>query len=679
MTYQNNNNRVNPNAVEDRNLKPTATVNDKLIRYQVNTTGANKLANTANALAALGKGVMEVDNLLRYEAQENTIKAIWETEQLGGNKKEWKEVSKNVNGLAKFNPYNDDAYRKLQANDIYRAAALEISTYPELEKLDPEKYNQLVSDTNKKMLNGFKETGLSPKDYGDAVVQWNNQISTLQDNYVTKHAEYKYKQLATKQASDLSFQAGVALAENTGLDKTVVLQDVINSKIQEMNELGMPEDTQGAIILSGMKGFLAKNADSITSAEFKMAISNLEINGKKASELIPDFDYSVNQLYKEAQRAIYEDKHIQYQNHQLDLKIAEQSAMKDLYDWTQQNPNASYDETYQQARDLISKYGLEEIGFSFINEMARDKSTITELQSVQSDPATLQELGAKAALGTLTGEDINQAVLDRKLNWKDALSFTDRINREAKADMVAVKKQATTLSSQFKKSGIYNESVLGKTDSQELNNQTNQVILDLQNGKITPEIAQKKLSDIERIAAAKKRIKNFKVTNDFFLLNANYIKSQAAPAYNSDRAIQAFKQLALERGRVGQKIQPQVTSAPNDNRRINGKASPHKGYDLSATTDTRIHSAPMDGVCIFAGYTKDFGNYAVIKYSNGSYMRVGHLSTSTYHLQNKKIAAGQYIGNAGSTGFSTGTHLHVDFWDKNRQLIGVERFQRGIR
>ena len=87
----------------------------------------------------------------------------------------------------------------------------------------------------------------------------------------------------------------------------------------------------------------------------------------------------------------------------------------------------------------------------------------------------------------------------------------------------------------------------------------------------------------------------------------------------------------------------------------------------------------MDGTVIFAGFTPDFGNYAVIKYSNGSYMRVGHLSTSTSHLQGKRLSAGAYIGMAGSTGYSTGTHLHVDFWDKNRQIISAERFQRGLK
>lgn len=680
MVYQNNNNRITPNATEDRNIKPAATPVNKLVQYQPDLTRANAWKGNAQALASIGQGLMDIDTMWRIQSQENAIKAIWETEAKGGNKKEWREVSKNIKGAAKFNPYNDDAYRFLQAQDIYRAAALELSSTPELEKLDPEKYYQLVSDTNKKMIEAFKQTGLSPKDYGHSLVQWDSNMKVLEGKYIDKHAEYQYKQLATKQSSDLSLKAGVNLMENPDMDKSIVLRETINAKLEELNELGMPADTQAGIILAGMKGFLARNADMITGAEFRAAVGDLEINGQKLREIIPDYDYQAQQLYKDAQRAMYDDKHIEYQNHQLDLQIASQDAMKDLYEWSKQNPNASYPDTLAKTQEVVAQYGLEELGFNFIKQMASDKQTLMDMNEIQSDPSVLQEFGAKAALGTLTGDEVNQAILDGRLNWKEGLQFSDRLNRELKADMAAAKTSFTDFHSKLGKNGIYGQA-LG-ADSQaikDINAQANQLIIDLNNGKKTPDEVKQGMQQLERITQAKVQMKNFKATNDSFLLNANYIKTQQAPAYNAERAVSAFKQLGLERGKIGQKINPQITSAPNDARKINGKAAPHKGYDLAATNETRIHTAPMDGTVIYAGFTPDFGNYAVIKYSNGSYMRVGHLSTSTSHLQGKRLSAGAYIGMAGSTGYSTGTHLHVDFWNKNRQIISAERFQRGLK
>ena len=246
--------------------------------------------------------------------------------------------------------------------------------------------------------------------------------------------------------------------------------------------------------------------------------------------------------------------------------------------------------------------------------------------------------------------------------------------------MTAAKTAFNDFHSKLGKSGIYGQALGADSKTvKDINAQANQLILDLKDGKKTPDEVVSGMQQLERIAQAKTQLKNMKATNDSFLLNANYIKTQQAPVYNAQKAEAAFKQLGLERGRIGQKIQPIVTSPPNDNRKIKGQAAPHKGYDLGAAKETKIHTAPMDGKVVYAGYLKDFGNFAVIKYTNGSYMRVGHLATSTTHLQGKYLPAGSYIGKAGSTGYSTGIHLHVDFWDKNRQLISVEKFQRGLR
>ena len=130
------------------------------------------------------------------------------------------------------------------------------------------------------MIEAFKQTGLSPKDYGHSLVQWDSNMKVLEGKYIEKHAEYQYKQLATKQASDLSLKAGTNIMDNPDMDKSIILKDTINAKLEELSELGMPEDTQAGIILAGLKGFLAKNADTITGAEFKAAVSDLEINGQ---------------------------------------------------------------------------------------------------------------------------------------------------------------------------------------------------------------------------------------------------------------------------------------------------------------------------------------------------------------------------------------------------------------
>ena len=681
MAYQNNNNRVVPNAIEDRDLKPAATPTDKMIRYSPQYGQTGGYNNTAKALADIGKGLMDMETLIQIQAQDNALRAVAETEAAGGNKKEWRDVSKKIKGFAKFNPYNDNAYRRLQSQDIMNQAYLELVTTPDLDKKAPEVVNTLFQDKTKQMIEAFKETGLSPKDYGASLVMWDDFVKDLRQKQTIKNADFRFKQTQTKLASSASFKMlNVLETLPDDITKGQAIQSVIKEADEEMQELGWEADTRIGVHFATLQGLLAKDADSLTMADINEAYGNITIDGRPAEEVIPNYHAQLRQLYKEAKRAIYDDKVMAFQDHQLDLKISAQEASKEMYQWVQENPNATNAETNAQIKSMIEKYDLQENGFDFFNQIARDQRQLEEFQSVKSDPIVLQELGAKAALGTLTGDDINRAILNGELNWREGLQFTDRINREAKADLQAVKQSYTDLSSKLNKSGVYG-SVLGEKskDIQDIKAQANQLALDLKEGKITPDEAQRGIQDLERISQAKARMKQTKATNDSFLLNANYIKSQQAPAYKEETAIKAFKALGLERGAVGQKIQPQVTSRPNDNRVINNKKAPHKGYDLAATKDTKVHSVNMRGTCVYAGFSSDFGNYVVIKYDNGTYMRAGHFSTSTKHLAGKIIPAGMYIGNAGNTGHSTGTHLHVDFWNKNREIISVEQFQRLMR
>ena len=58
---------------------------------------------------------------MNRKAQDSIIAAEYETISQGGNKRDWADVSKNVQGMAKFNPYIKDAFKTFSAQDIYRA------------------------------------------------------------------------------------------------------------------------------------------------------------------------------------------------------------------------------------------------------------------------------------------------------------------------------------------------------------------------------------------------------------------------------------------------------------------------------------------------------------------------------------------------------------------------------
>ncbi len=89
-----------------------------------------------------------------------------------------------------------------------------------------------------------------------------------------------------------------------------------------------------------------------------------------------------------------------------------------------------------------------------------------------------------------------------------------------------------------------------------------------------------------------------------------------------------------------------------------GKRQFHAGLDISTRTGSPIVS-PAAGVVTFAGREGGYGNMLVINHGHGLVTRYGHLSSFAVKL-GQKIARGQKVGAVGSTGRSSGPHLHYE-------------------
>ncbi|MBR1860679.1 MAG: peptidoglycan DD-metalloendopeptidase family protein [Lachnospiraceae bacterium] len=89
---------------------------------------------------------------------------------------------------------------------------------------------------------------------------------------------------------------------------------------------------------------------------------------------------------------------------------------------------------------------------------------------------------------------------------------------------------------------------------------------------------------------------------------------------------------------------------------ITGKNQFHSGVDLAAPYGTAIYAA-YSGVVASAGYNASMGNYVMINHGDGLYTVYMHAS-SLYVKEGDAVAIGQTIAAVGSTGSSTGNHLH---------------------
>ena len=86
----------------------------------------------------------------------------------------------------------------------------------------------------------------------------------------------------------------------------------------------------------------------------------------------------------------------------------------------------------------------------------------------------------------------------------------------------------------------------------------------------------------------------------------------------------------------------------------------HLGTDFAAPTGTKVRTVG-DGVVEFAGWQNGFGNVIFVKHTNTSHVTVyAHLSRIDVK-KGQAVEQGQFIGAIGSTGWSTGPHLHFEF------------------
>ena len=86
----------------------------------------------------------------------------------------------------------------------------------------------------------------------------------------------------------------------------------------------------------------------------------------------------------------------------------------------------------------------------------------------------------------------------------------------------------------------------------------------------------------------------------------------------------------------------------------------HKGRDYAAGTGSPIY-ASASGTVTTVSYNVARGNYVVINHGNGLSTLYQHCS-ATYVSAGQSVSAGQNIAAVGTTGYSTGPHLHFEVW-----------------
>ena len=106
---------------------------------------------------------------------------------------------------------------------------------------------------------------------------------------------------------------------------------------------------------------------------------------------------------------------------------------------------------------------------------------------------------------------------------------------------------------------------------------------------------------------------------------------------------------------------------------VTGKPNNHTGIDISAPKNTKIYAA-KSGVVTTSTYNSSYGEYVVVSHSDSTSTLYAHMTTRNVR-EGQTVKQGDVVGYVGSTGSSTGNHLHFEVRVNNARQDPVNYFK----
>ena len=177
------------------------------------------------------------------------------------------------------------------------------------------------------------------------------------------------------------------------------------------------------------------------------------------------------------------------------------------------------------------------------------------------------------------------------------------------------------------------------------------------------EIAQK--DNIEQLISVK--TKELEDTQSKINTSQAELRKLREEEKKQEAEIAAIEKAILARGNSKKILQGGLIWPCPDSKRITsgfgnrksptkGASTFHQGIDIGASVGTTVLSA-ASGEVVISKYSYSAGNYIMIDHGSGIFTIYMHLSKRSVDV-GKEVSQGQKIGEVGSTGFSTGPHLH---------------------
>lgn len=119
-----------------------------------------------------------------------------------------------------------------------------------------------------------------------------------------------------------------------------------------------------------------------------------------------------------------------------------------------------------------------------------------------------------------------------------------------------------------------------------------------------------------------------------------------------------------------------VSSGINPKRKVMGVTRPHNGIDYAVPSNTSVQSTTA-GTVIFTGYDADgYGNYVRVRDGLGNTHTYAHLNSISVNTGDV-VSRYDQLGLSGSTGRSTGPHVHYEVRDSENTVLNGATYVAG--
>ena len=691
MPYQNNNNRLNPKAEGLTAITPLAQNVNQQIQVRPDLTEANRFINTANALASLGRGVVDVDRMLKREADISAMDLIQQDKLIGNDKHNWEIASKNLSGLGKYNPYKRDSYKEKSAKFIAQGLINELGQDPDFYKRTEAEYTQRLNEVRNNYQSWLKENKIPVRLAAGALESMESSLYKMQGAYIEKHAEYLQAQDRGIRNNDTVSQIRqISATLKSGENLQTAISPILQNHIQNASSLGIVDDEiLKDEIIPILTTYLKTSSEEVSLSEVQNIVHALKVNNKTLADIVPDIDYRVKQLHKTISRERLTE--LEEANKAREKAIQENydKAQYDLGQFLYENPNITEEQLRAKGRELAQTYNvpqyIDEL-YTIAHKLApEDESPVKRV----SDEATMLDLTTKLIDGTLTQEDITNALKVGAITTSDGRS----LYRDYESKIVNKEKKETEAVNKAFNSDIskWNSNLKNKTwvEAQGKNfdklgtvRAVSTIQQKVQAGELSPTEGRKQLANL---ASANTRIaqistKYDKIPNMYKPTSGAYLKSkrgtlQVETDEAAERAAEALgilynpnngkrvKTKDRKKGIVSSTVTPYRTDVESRE----GKA--HFATDFTAGD---IHT-PLQcgGTVVNKGWEESTGNFITLRLDNGLLMTVEHIqgNEAFKSVKNGKyITAGGYIASNGKTQhdlgiYTTGESTHIVFID----------------